>query len=496
MTASRINPTTTDQGGMLIASQVEPQFSFVDGDVVFGTTRDQADPNHDYPVVQQYDFGTGASTTLLNLRLVTPVDPDTYAGALSSSATSPEKVSIMFGGPGQDRHFKVAVFQVSPAGANPVILNTRDSLITRNGITAATSLSLGFLLHHAWIDLSGRYVLLYPVAQSPFSYLVWDLETDAITPVTTRPFGHDAVGYGMQVNQDCCTSSGQDAAQWQFRTLSAPAITSDLIHPVLTPAQTFLADHTSWNNARPDRRVPILSSLYRYYKNSYNTTPWRAWDDEIVAIDTSGAGTVWRFAHHRSDITADLPGDGTYFWYQPHANISPNGRWALFTSNWEKSLGIAAVTEPDGLYRTDVFLVALGAGTFTDDPILPGAAGGVQRGQPDAPLGHRPGADGARHADPRRAHRGDPGGDPLARRLLTSRGEECRRFRGTWSGGMPDPADYFVRTRWRRSASPIHAANSAMPNSVSTVPAGIHISRPASCWSARTSTPRAAAGST
>ena len=372
MTAARINPTASGDGGLLLPSQVEPQFSFLDGNIVFGSTRDQADPNHDYPVVQQYDFATGSSTTLLNLRLVTPLDPDTYAGALSSSATLPEKVSIMFGGPSQDSHFKVAVFQVEPAGANPVILDTRDSTITRNGIAAATGLPLGFLLHHAWIDLSGRYVLLYPVAQQPFSYLVWDLTTDAITPVTTRPFGHDAVGYGMQVNQDCCTSSAHDAAQWQFRALHAPALTSDLIHPVLTPPQTFLADHTSWNNAQPDRRVPILSSLYRYYKHSYNTAPWRAWDDEIVAIETGGGGTVWRFAHHRSDITADLPGDGTYFWYQPHANVSPDGRWALFTSNWEKSLGVAAVTEPDGIHRTDVFLVALGAPSFTDDPVVPG----------------------------------------------------------------------------------------------------------------------------
>jgi hypothetical protein len=143
---------------------------------------------------------------------------------------------------------------------------------------------------------------------------------------------------------------------------------------VLTPPETFLADHTSWNNAQPDRRVPVLSSLYRYFKNTNNTTPWRPWDDEIVAIQTDApdGATVWRFAHHRSNVTNDLGNDGTYFWYQPRAVISPDGRWALVTTNWEKSLGLAAGGEPDGLYRTDVFVVALLAGTFTDDPLTPG----------------------------------------------------------------------------------------------------------------------------
>jgi hypothetical protein len=374
MTASRIQPTGTGNGGLLISSQVEPQFSFLSPDIIFGSTRDQSDPNHDYPVVHRFDFASGTYQNLLNLRQVTPVAPDTYAAALSSSATNPEKLSIIFGGPSQDSHFKVAVFQVDSPASSLVILDTLASQITRNNVTRSTSTALGFRLHHAWMDLSGRYVVLYPVSQQPVSYLVWDLTNDVITPVTTRASGHDALGYGVQVNQDCCTGTAWDAAQWQLRALGTPNTTTDLINPVLTPTQTYLADHTSWNNAQPDRPVPILSSLYRYYKNSYNTTPWRPWDDEIVAVQTdpSSAATVWRFAHHRSNITADVPGDGTYFWYQPRANVSPNGRYALFTSNWEKTLGAAAAAEPDGLYRTDVFVVSLLAGIFTDEPLVVG----------------------------------------------------------------------------------------------------------------------------
>jgi len=83
---------------------------------------------------------------------------------------------------------------------------------------------------------------------------------------------------------------------------------------------------------------------------------------------------VWRFAHHRSAIAAD-GGGASYFWYLPRAIISPNGRFALFTSNWEKTLGASITGEPGGDYRTDVFVVALVAppwGGFTDDPLIPG----------------------------------------------------------------------------------------------------------------------------
>ena len=379
MTATRIQPSTTGNGGLLIASQVEPQFSFVSRDIIYGTTRDQTVPvgSGDFPVVHKYDFAKNQYTELLSLRTVTPLDPDTYTGALSSSATAPEKVSVLFGGCCQDSHFKVAVFEAASPANSVIILDTLASTVRRGGVTRAVS-ALGFRLHHAWIDQTGRWVVLYPVSATPVHFMIWDLAGDTFTPVTTRPWGHDALGYGWQVNQDCCASGASyDGAQWQLRALSNPQASADLIAPPLSPQQIYLADHTSWNNAQPDRRVPILSSLYRYYNNSYNTAPWRPWDDEIVAIRTDGAESrVWRFAHHRSNITADphpwVPEDGTYFWYQPHANISPNGRWALFTSNWEKTLGAAAGGgEPGGIYRTDVFVVALTAGRFADDPLIP-----------------------------------------------------------------------------------------------------------------------------
>jgi hypothetical protein len=42
--------------------------------------------------------------------------------------------------------------------------------------------------------------------------------------------------------------------------------------------------------------------------------------------------------------------------YRPRPNVSPDGRRVIFTSNWEKTLGIDPGTNT---FRQDVFLLAL-----------------------------------------------------------------------------------------------------------------------------------------
>ncbi len=380
MTATRITQTAPGHDG-LILSQLEPQFSFLSRDVLYGT-RQAGSPQR--PIIRRYDFATRAYTDILDLGNITPISGTTFARALASSS-APETISILFGGaqPSQDMDYKVAAFRVAAPATTWAVLDSLASTITRpDGVVAPTTIPLGFHLHHQWMDRTGRYVLLYPINgafESPMPYFVWDLETDAVTRVDRLPGGHDALGYGWQVNQDCCTTTAYDGAQWQLRALGNPAATADLIDPVLTPEVLMLGEHTSWNNAQPGALVPILSSLYRYGSPQ---PPWRAWDGEIVAIQTTAGGagaTVWRFAHHRSDIAYD-GGTGAepyYFWYLPRAMVSPDGRFAMFTSNWEKTLGASTIDrEPGGDFRCDVFIVALGgggSGGFTDDPLSPGA---------------------------------------------------------------------------------------------------------------------------
>jgi hypothetical protein len=266
-----------------------------------------------------------------------------------------ESLLTFFGGGGQDAHY-YALLQPLAGGASK-LLNTVASTI--NGVP--TSTVLNFHIHAMQIDKSGRYIFIYPsgadLGSPRFASQVylWDTVSDAIVALTPNmhPAGHDAAGFGVWINQDCCTSSSWDAAQWQLRSLATPLLTSDLISPILTPQEVYMADHTTWNNAQPDRLVPVISSTYRY---GNNPAPWRAWDDEIIGIDTTGAGTVWRFAHHRSNIGSDSNPLQPYFWYEPIANISPDGKWVLFTSNWEKTLG---ADSSEGTARQDVFLVQL-----------------------------------------------------------------------------------------------------------------------------------------
>ena len=370
-TARRIQPSGTGEGGMVLKFYIEPQFSYIDDAIIYGSYNGAGSTKR---TIDQYDFRTGAYTTLLDLDSIVGGLSGTYIGSVASSGGPVERIMAFFGGTAQDRHHYVVVFDRAHP-ENRQIADTTASTI--NG--APSPVTLGFNLHHAMIDRSGRYVMLYSTSadqaaprKAAQEYL-WDLQTGGVTELGTPalPYGHDAFGYGVYVNKDCCTSSTWDAGQWQFRALASPLATRDLVRSVLTPQEVYLSDHTTWNNARPDRLVPVVSGTYRY---GANTAPWRPWDDEIVAIQTdapAGAeSTIWRFAHHRSDVSYDGDASRLAFWYQPHPNVSQDGRWVLFTSNWEKTLGTDVAPEAGTAARQDVFLVEMKQTGSTAPPVF------------------------------------------------------------------------------------------------------------------------------
>ena len=361
MTALRINPSGGGEGGLVLQFWGEPEFSFVD-ESMFGV---YSGPGANLRTLSAYDFTQNTYTPLLDLDGVVQGLAGTYVGSVSASAGAVEKVSAFFGGIAQGQHHYVVVFE----RRNPAARRVLDTTASRiDGVP--TNIPLNFRLHHAFMDKSGEYVVLYPPSadrQPPRSAspaYIWTLATNQITELPSaaaRIGGHDAIGYGYLTNQDCCTRSSWDAAQWQFRSLATPFSIADLISPVLSPKEVMLADHPSWAHAQPGLLMPIISSTYRY---GLNTNPWRAWDDEIIAVQTdvafAGLGaTVWRFAHHRSNVANDDDPSGFSFWYTPRAIVSQDGRWAIFTSNWDKTLGIDSRGQPGGMYRQDVFVVEL-----------------------------------------------------------------------------------------------------------------------------------------
>jgi hypothetical protein len=369
--ASRL-PGRAEEGGSVLRFYSEPHFSYTRDGVVYG-----AASGGSLRTIDQFDFSTDTYTRLLDLESLVPGLGSTYVGGIGSSAGPVERVFAFFGGASQDRHRYLVVFDAARPSARR-LLDTRASRLDGRPTDR-----LDFFLHAAAIDRSGRFVTLYPAAadrgapRNAAPNYVWDLETDRFVElpgIAARSNGHDAYGYGVRVNQDCCTSTEWDAAQWQLRALHAPLATEDVIAPVMAPRQVYLADHPTWHNARPDVAIPFISALYRYGEN---TVPWRAWDDEIIAVQVgTRPAEVWRLAHHRSDVRQDADPSRISFWYTPRPNVSPDGRWVLFTSNWEKSLGTDPAGDAGTRARQDVFLLRL-EGTAGPAPPAPPDGGEV-----------------------------------------------------------------------------------------------------------------------
>ncbi len=314
-------------------SQPEAQCSRVDPDVIFVGGGPIA------RTLQRCSISRRTYTSLLDLDTLglNLATPRTYIGGICSSA-APEVVVVFFGGEQADRHRYVVWLPLD--GRARKIIDTQAPIVAGGGLA-------GFWLHSVSVDLSGRYVVLYPTSSlSPAiaKKILWDTTTDTYTllpEVAARMGGHDALGFGTMINMEGA-SVGQpwDAAQWVVRDLATPLVMTDVVNPVLTPKVTTLEDHTSTNG-----RGPVLSSTF----HSGPITLWRAWDDELLLIDPVAGGTIRRVMHTRSVI------DPNQFWTQPIANLSPDGRWAIVTSTWENTLGV----DPDGGFRRDVFLVEL-----------------------------------------------------------------------------------------------------------------------------------------
>ena len=103
----------------------------------------------------------------------------------------------------------------------------------------------------------------------------------------------------------------------------------------------------------PEDTNPACFSTYRPDNPDAPATPLKVtgpWENEIDCLEMDGKGSkVWRFAH-----TFSTAKNG--FWSTPRGNVSPDGRFFMFTSDWQDQLGQV----PNGKkYRTDAFIVEL-----------------------------------------------------------------------------------------------------------------------------------------
>jgi hypothetical protein len=178
---------------------------------------------------------------------------------------------------------------------------------------------------------------------------VWDVDAGRVYDIQADWSGHDAAGFGVRVNQSGFFG-GEPAfyeeQQWAIRGLGEEDINRPTFlldwRQLPSPHQAIYAGYHSWNNARHDAAVPVIGTITRDASKAH--MPWRMWDNEIIGIATDGSATVYRFAHHRSVW------DRKNFWDTPRGNVSQDGRFFAFTSNWGRTLGAG---------RQDVFIVEL-----------------------------------------------------------------------------------------------------------------------------------------
>lgn len=180
------------------------------------------------------------------------------------------------------------------------------------------------------IDKSGRYLTI-PLKQADAQgrdFFVRDLRTRVITGLTAgapdHSPGHGDVGTGTLVAWD------NDGNRLLLRELSNPK-----------QWRSILELGKNWNNLHlsmlaDDERWALVS--FYSWQRDYGAG---LFNDEILLVSTDGSGRVRRIAHHQS--LAKEYGE------IPRANISKDGKFVAFSSNW------------GGRKQVDLFIVRIEA---------------------------------------------------------------------------------------------------------------------------------------
>jgi hypothetical protein len=330
-------------GGLLLPLNPGATFSYVDPDVIYGFKGSS--------VFQRYNFSTGT---------VTPVhDPASCVPSLPSSTSTPDpsvsgddqRLLGYLGGARQDERNYLYVYDKA-SGCRWYRTDT-GQVGGKWGPLGTVTTGDRFLLHNARLSRDGKFIKMTRsgcMSGSCAEVYVWSLDSLSVTACSQSapPYcgGHSVTGYGQMANNP---GVADDMNIW-MRPLDDLPGTRPLIAPLNAPGEWALEGHLSWNNARANQLLPVCMSTYL----SDGSPIIRAWDNEILCIRTDGvASTVWRFAHTRTG------GSDPVVWNNaPRGNVSPDGRFYVFTSDWEQTLGM----EPGGSLRTDAFIVELASG--------------------------------------------------------------------------------------------------------------------------------------
>ena len=306
-------------------------------------------------MIVKFNFTTQTATDVCDVSKLTGLPVvNRHLGAFSISAN--DCLTVTFGGAGQNRDPYLLWYDAKSNSRH--VWNTEEGTIDGKAIPNAPH----FTQHAAGVDFSGRYVVAVPGRGSQVPW-IWDIQRGTVYPMQAQMEGHFAAGYGDMVNGD---------RPMMYRTLDPEGLRNPkpiMQHPAGEP-YFWYDNHISWNKAaRPDQHVPAPTSTYHHLERG---DPKCAWGDEVSAVATDGSMKVWRFCHHRSTVhfpTRDASGGRALptsrenmaaqqaynFWDTPRGNVSQDGRFFMFNSNWEDTVG----KDRAGRFREDVFIVKL-----------------------------------------------------------------------------------------------------------------------------------------
>jgi hypothetical protein len=335
-------------GALNISWIGEPQFSYSQPNILYGITGGR-------PILQQYDISTNRTTNLHDASGCVKLKSSDGGHAISASAD--DQRMAMVAGPEQDTNYLVYIYDRAK-GCRWYNAQTGE-IGGQWGAKGMISIPDRFLIHDARINKSGRFVEIIrsgapvrgvaPTVSPAAPSLVWNVETMEVAPCGPKGCkGHHALGYSHLLNP----SEQEHPMDLWIRPLDQLDAPSPLIKQ-LPPIQGWYDLHISWNNVDANDSNPACLSTYRRDNPNAPGAPPTVvgpWENEIVCVETDRKESkVWRFAH-----TYSTAQNG--FWSSPRGNISQDGRFFMFTSDWEDQLGRASGAS---MYRTDVFIVEL-----------------------------------------------------------------------------------------------------------------------------------------
>jgi hypothetical protein len=316
------------------------EWSAVDPDIIYYLNGSQ---------IAKYNKSTGAST---NLGGPSSGDPVGYMAVVIGL----DNWVCAAAGPGvQDSRYKIFCLNpVSPSVNKFIDVNAKTINGVRQGDpnwpTPASGQSLGIHSISGGTGASWLEVTFHQQSWGANGGTVFDLATNTWTLITKAdPYwgGHVSMGNGRYANASG-SKDGRDSRGMVLRNPDNAMNSADykFIYQPPSPSNGWCdADHSSWLNSVRNPNAPILisrygpSSCYQY-----------AWSGEINAAAVDGSNTVWRFAHNHN------AGYSCYYG-QAFAQISSDGRWALFSSYWDGTLGAEASFGCSS--RIDTFIVDL-----------------------------------------------------------------------------------------------------------------------------------------